>query len=206
MPISQRKKSSNRHLGLGRRKEITMENKNKKENYFVFDLDNTLVKTNKSNNEAYAEAIKGITGKTILIKQKRFTRDKIVSYFPNIDKCEIIKIIQQKEDVFHNYLNKTLLNIQLYKILKIINELNMNTILLTQSSKKRAEQILEYYSLTHFFKQIYCKEDYNNCNKYRFLKENFDIKNLILFENENKEIKKAKQIGLQENQIITIKF
>lgn len=183
-----------------------MENKNKKENYFVFDLDNTLVKTNKSNNEAYAEAIKGITGKTILIKQKRFTRDKIVSYFPNIDKCEIIKIIQQKEDVFHNYLNKTLLNIQLYKILKIINELNMNTILLTQSSKKRAEQILEYYSLTHFFKQIYCKEDYNNCNKYRFLKDNFDIKNLILFENENKEIKKAKQIGLQENQIITIKF
>lgn len=183
-----------------------MKNKNRKENYFVFDLDNTLVKTNKSNNEAYAEAIKVITDKTILIKQKRFTRDNIVSYFPNIDKCDIIKIIQLKEDVFHNYLNKTLLNIQLYKLLKIINELNLNTILLTQSSKKRTEQILEYYSLIHFFKQMYCKEDYKNGNKYTFLKDNFDIKHLILFENEDKEIKKAKQIGLQENQIITIKF
>lgn len=185
-----------------------MKNKNTEEDnfVFVFDLDETLVKTNKSNNEAYAEAIKVITRKTILIKQERFTRNNIVSYFPNIDKNDIIKIIQLKENVFSNYLNKTLLNMQLYKILKLLNELNLTTILLTQGSKKRIEQILEYHSITTFFKQMYFKEDYKNSDKYTFLKDNFDIEHLILFENEDEEIKKAKEIGLKENQIITIKF
>lgn len=47
-------------------------------NVFVFDMDNTLIKTDKANNLAYSEAINLVLGvKYGIDHSERFTRDKL---------------------------------------------------------------------------------------------------------------------------------
>ena len=65
--------------------------------YFVFDLDNTLVKTNRANNESYKDAILAVTGKKVTIKKSRFTRENLVSTLPDLSPNQIEKIINAKD-------------------------------------------------------------------------------------------------------------
>lgn len=175
--------------------------------YFVFDLDNTLVKTNRANNESYKDAILAVTGKKVTIKKSRFTRENLVSTLPDLSPNQIEKIINAKETCYSNYIAETNLNRQLVKILELLYDERFKPILLTESRKTRTQQVCNYHKVTHFFSNIYCKEDYPNLNKYEFLRSlGIQVETVVLFENEQTEIRKAIQYGLNENQIIRVKF
>ncbi len=174
--------------------------------FFVFDLDNTLVKTNQANNLAYKEAIRSVVGNDIKIGNERFTRKDLTTVIPSISSEKIVEIIRRKEKLYGDYLQTTILNLELFKILKILQKFGQKTILLTDSHNARALQVCSYHSITSYFNHLYCKEDYGGNNKYEFLKKQFSPNSVFfLFENDPVEISKAKQY-MCENQILTIKF
>ena len=174
---------------------------------FVFDLDNTLVKTNRANNKAYKEAIQIVLGNVATIRKGRITRSDLLTFFPGLSKPQFDAIVKLKEDLYVKYLHETALNKQLSKMLKLLKEEGNETILLTECSRIRANQVCDYYSVTPLFNKLYFKEDYKNGNKYQFLETMIpSICSVVLFENEKSEIKRARKHGLLENQIITIKF
>lgn len=175
--------------------------------YFIFDLDNTLVKTNRANNKSYEEAIKAVTGIDYRHKKTRFTRVDLSIAIPNLTPIQISEIIKVKEDFYIRHIQETALNVQLVKCLKLLKDCGEETILLTECRKTRAQQICDYYDLKQFFSREYYLEDYDGTGKYQYLKTlNMPLDYAVLFENEKTEIRKAKRFGINENQIITIKF
>ena len=67
-------------------------------NVFVFDMDNTLIKTGKANSLAYSEAISSVLGVNCNIENgKRFTRDELKELFPQLTQTQIDEIIDRKE-------------------------------------------------------------------------------------------------------------
>ena len=175
--------------------------------YYIFDLDNTLVKTNKANNNSYHEAIHTVMDEDVHIRKKRFTRMDLSWAFPQLSSFQISEITRLKELYYVNHIHETVLNIQLVKCLKLLNNDGCETILLTESRRKRAQQICDYYALTHLFSKKCCFEDYNGKTKYQHLETlNVSLKSIVLFENDQMEIRRAVQNGISENQIITIKF
>lgn len=174
---------------------------------FVFDLDNTLVKTNRANNNSYKEAILAVTGKNVEIKKKRFTRSDLSGVLPNLSVSQIAEIAREKEKCYARHISETILNKQLVKILKLLKESSNETILLTESRKTRAQQVCEYYALTQCFTQQYYLEDYEGKGKYQYLttlKKSLEL--VVLFENEQLEIQRAIKNGISENQIIKVVF
>ena len=203
----EQQKAFDNNIGRSGSVKIKNNKSNKNRCVFVFDLDNTLVKTNRANNNAYKEAIRTIIGKEISIGYDRFTRSILSKVLPDLTTIQFDTIIKLKEDFYVNYLRETTLNKQLLKILKLAKESGCETILLTDSRKTRAKQVCDFHYLTPFFSRRYYKEDYGNVNKYQFLKSILpSSESVILFENAKKEIERALQHGLNENQIITIKF
>lgn len=177
--------------------------------YFIFDLDNTLVKTNRANNKSYEEAIKAITGMGIEYRYKkpRFTRIDLSLALPYLSPSQITEIVKLKEDFYIRHLQETVLKVQLVKCLKLLKDYGEETILLTECRKTRAQQICNYYALEQFLSRQYYLEDYNGIGKYQYLKTlNIPLNPVVLFENEKAEIRKAKRFGIPKNQIITIKF
>lgn len=174
---------------------------------FVFDLDNTLVKTNRANNESYKDAIQRVTGRKVIIRKSRITRNDLITILPDLSAAQIEKIIKAKEDSYANHIAETKLNRQLVKILELLNNEGYNPILLTESRKTRTQQVCNFHNVTHFFSNIICKEDYPDLTKYQFLRSlGIQAGAVVLFENEQTEIRKAIQYGLNENQIIIVKF
>lgn len=174
---------------------------------FVFDLDNTLVKTNQANNKAYKEAVQIVLGNVSTISKSRITRSDLSTFFPGLLEPQFDAIVKLKEDLYVKYLHETVLNKQLIKMLKLLKEEGNETILLTECCRTRAKQVCDYYYVTPLFNKLYFKEDFKNGNKYQFLETLFpSICSVVLFENEQSEIKRARKHGLLEKQIITIKF
>ncbi len=173
----------------------------------AFDLDNTLVKTDRANNNAYQEAIRSVSGREMPLGHSRFTREKLAKTLPDLDTTQLSEIVKLKERLYSSHLKETILNAQLFKILKLSSYSGFETILLTESHRSRAIQICKHHSLTQYFSKIYCRENYGGGNKYQYLRSiTPSISEVILFENEKKEINKAIRHGINENQLITIKF
>ena len=175
--------------------------------FFIFDLDNTLVKTNRANNESYRDAILAIIGKSVEISKKRFTRNDLAEILPNLTEHQVAEIVKEKENCYNKHLSENILNTTLCQILVLLREEGCETILLTESNKTRALSVCEYFSLTQYFKKQYFKNDYPKGDKYLFLKQiNIPMCRVVLFENEKKEIRRAIQNGIPEKQIIQVKF
>ncbi|MBR4198651.1 MAG: HAD hydrolase-like protein [Bacteroidales bacterium] len=181
--------------------------KDHKKYILAFDLDNTLVKTDRANNNAYQEAIRSVTGREMSLGHSRFTRGKLAKTLPDLDTTQLSEIVKLKERLYSSHLKETILNAQLFKILKLSSCFGFESILLTESHRSRAIQICKHHSLTQYFSKLYCRENYGEGNKYQFLKTiTLSYSGVILFENEKKEINKAIRHGINENQLITIKF
>lgn len=176
--------------------------------YFVFDLDNTLVKTNLANNNSYKEAIRAVLDVDVKMKSHvRFTRKRLSTLFSHISPSVLSHIIELKENLFEEHLSETVLNSQLVKCLVLLNKNGCETILLTESRQIRAQQVCDFHDLGRFFCQKYYLEDYHNEIKYQFLySKGIPRHSVILFENEQKEIQNAIRNGIYENQIIKVKF
>lgn len=98
-------------------------------NVFVFDMDNTLIKTDKANSLAYSKAISSVLGVNCNIENgKRFTRDELKELFPQLTQTQIDEIIDRKEKCFESYLSETELNNNLFSLLKRLHREGHHTI------------------------------------------------------------------------------
>lgn len=84
---------------------------------FVFDMDNTLIKTDKANNLAYADAISLVLGvKCDIGNGDRFTRNRLKAIFPNLTDAQFSEIIACKEKFFKSHLGETELKKKRFQI------------------------------------------------------------------------------------------
>jgi len=174
----------------------------------IFDLDGTLVNTDEVNFLSYKEAIK-ITKDLDLDflhdTSERFTRDKLYSIMDDLTAQEYENIIEIKNNVYQKYLHKSKINDYVLKFVERFSGEN-KIVLATNSHKDRAKMVLSYHDLIKFFDYIFYKEDYGDNNKFTHVLYFFNISpNLvIIFENDEEEIRKAIFSGIQDKNIINI--
>lgn len=176
-------------------------------NVFVFDMDNTLIKTDKANNLAYSEAISLVLGvKYDVADGERFTRGRLKTVFPDLTETQFNEIVARKEQCFESHLKKTELNQNLFMLLKRLYHEGHHTILLTNSRSGRAISLCNYYNLTKYFVRRYFYEDCID-NKYTLLKFlGYDLQNVVLYENEESSSSEAVANGINSEKIIKVKF
>ena len=174
---------------------------------FVFDMDNTLIKTDKANNLAYSEAISSVLGVNYNIEnEKRFTRNELKELFPQLTQTQINEIIDYKEKCFESYLYETELNNNLFSILKCLHQEGHHTILLTNCHSGRAISLCNLYNLTKYFVQRFFNEDCID-NKYTLLKSlGYDLQNVVLYENDEASSSEAVTNGINLDKIIKVEF
>lgn len=174
---------------------------------FVFDLDNTLIETNLANNKSYKEAIRQVADTDIEINPKhRFTREELSSSLKDLSKEKLSEIINLKEKLYTRYMNVSVLNKDLYTLLRILYTGGNETILLTNSRKKRANELCSYYSLSNYFSSQYFFED-SPQNKYQILSQKgYDLKHIVLFENDPIAIQAAVENGIKQENVIKVQF
>lgn len=176
-------------------------------NVFVFDMDNTLIKTDKANNLAYSEAIRSVLSVNCNIENgKRFTRNELKDLFPQLTQTQIDEIIDRKEKSFESYLNETELNNNLFSILKCLHQEGHHTILLTNCHSGRAISLCNFYDLKKYFVRRFFYEDCLG-NKYTLLKSlGYDLQNVVLYENEEVSSSEAVTNGINLDKIVKVKF
>ena len=135
---------------------------------FVFDLDGTLVETDVANFYAYQDAVKEVLDVDIPLQNERFTRADIYKIFPDIPRRQYLDIVELKEQKFSQHLKDTVPNQKYIDLLKFEYNKGSKTILLTNSHKCRAMEVLQYYNLTGYFHEMYFKENYKE-DKYTFV-------------------------------------
>ncbi len=174
----------------------------------IVDLDGTLVYTDVANFLSYSEAIKKVTGIDLNLyfqKNERFTREKLNSIIPNLKNEEQEKIIEIKTNIFHKYLHCTKLNTSIFESIKFFSQTNQ-IILATNSHMIKANLLLEYYGLFDLFDKRYYKENYSHIknNKYKFILNDLNAapNNIVIFEDDDYEIEKAKLLKISSDNII----
>ncbi len=123
----------------------------KKNKKYIFDLDNTLVYTDKLNNDSYNYALKNI-GLPQINKIKRITRETVFETYNFLNITEKSKIIKLKNEYFINNLHITYINELVVEVLKRQNK--DNCILWTSADETRVKVLLEYYHINDLFKKI----------------------------------------------------
>ncbi len=185
-----------------------IKNKIGKETILFFDLDGTIVETDYSNFLAYNKAINLIFKKNISYNSsERFTREKLLSIFPNLTKALTNNIIEKKEVFYKDYLVETKLNRTIYNTLIKYHKTN-RTFLVTNSRKDRALMILHHYNLEEKFEKIFYRQLNKNkkVNKFKNTISYLNIfpENIVVFENEQSEIIDAINAGIPKENIIKI--
>lgn len=187
-------------------KNLNAMNKINKNSILIFDLDGTLIDTDKANLLSYREAIKKVKNLDLLWHDKeRFTRENLYSLIPNLKDKEFVKIIEIKTNVFHKYLQYTNLNTSIFEIMKFFSRTNQ-IILATNSHKVKANLLLRHYDLFNLFDKRYYREDYTYIknNKYKYIINNLNVAphNVVIFEDDNYEIEKAILLKIPSNNIM----
>jgi len=175
--------------------------------YLIFDLDGTLINTDKANFLSYQEAIKNVKNidlNLIYDDKERFTRDKLNTIIPHLTVQKFEKIIEMKTSLFQKYLEHTILNTPILEIINKFSKTNQ-IILATNSHTIKADLLLNYYDLFNLFNKKYYKESYaGEDNKYQYIINDLNIKSndIIIFEDNHNEICKASNLGIPSENII----
>lgn len=175
----------------------------------IFDMDGTLIDTDLANFLSYKDAIQSIIGldhELILNPTERFNRMTLKTVLPNLTESEYRAIIKRKEEKYERYLPKTKLNEMVFGILKKYYKSN-RTVLVTNCRKNRALLTLEYHNLKDKFNDLLFRQSSNSqINKYKNAISTLSLstQNIVVFENENKEIKDAESAGISTNNIIRL--
>lgn len=187
-------------------KRISMQRKNAEISY-VFDLDNTLIMTDDANNQAYIDAIQMVIGqKPQFDINGRFTRNDLRIAYPQLADDLFNRIVLAKQDWFDKYVDKTILNVNLAKILRTLSQNGNETILLTNCHRRRATHLCVHYNIHQFFCRHYYYED-SQYDKYSFLQnKGYDLRSVVLFENDSASMKMAIEKGICKENIIAVKF
>ncbi len=175
-------------------------------------MDGTLIDTKLANFLSYKKAIEIImenNDNLMYDPDERFNRDTLKKICPNLNLNKYNQIIQTKERLYIKYLSKTKLNKKIANILSKYNETNV-IVLVTNCRKKRVIATLKYHNLVDRFNYKFFNTLTNNknTNKYKNVINllNFLPINIIVFENEKSEIRKAISAGILEKNIIKVKF
>lgn len=174
----------------------------------VFDLDGTVVNTDMVNHLAYKEAIQQILGLDLPIahsKNERFTREKLFSVIDNLTDLQYSNIIETKNGLYQKYLPMSKVNAYIISVIQ--KHTNTNKIILaTNSRKNRAEMVLQYHRLENIFDYMFFKEDYNQKNKFLHILNYFgaSANSMLVFENDNDEIRKAIESGIPDKNITKV--
>ena len=191
----------NKHL----QNNMKLDRSIKSENTLFFDLDDTLIYTNKANFLAYRDAIKCVTSIDIssLIDHsiERVNRDNLLFILPNLNQVVLDKIVLLKEKIYPTYLSQTKINKRVLAIL--VNYCVSNkTVLVTNSKKSRALLTLQHHNLLSKFSHCFFKEK-NQVDKYQNVFSSMSISpnEVIVFENELIEINHAIQAGISPSNI-----
>lgn len=169
-----------------------------------FDMDGTLVDSDYANFLAYQQAISSVIKYDICLSYNsnfRLNRNSIKAALPSLLETEYQEIIQEKENIYHQFLDKNRLYIEQVNILVEYSKSN-KIILVTNSYRVRAMGILNYFNLTKYFDEIFCQEsmiENNQFNKFEnaILKLGVSSKKIIVFENEESEILLAIKAGIE---------
>lgn len=160
----------------------------------AFDLDGTLVNTDKANSMAYQQSVYDVTGITIDIDNCRITRDSLKTMI-NVRDNILQEIIVKKEKLFAKYL----VYAQPLPVLFMLQHLKYtHNILLTYARRERAKSVLEYYGVTSLFENFYCRDSYSGKSKFDYLVNelHYSSDKIILFENDQEAIADALHFGI----------
>lgn len=181
---------------------------------FIFDFDGTLFDTDNANYLAYCKAVYDVVGIHIKFTHSRTTRETIKNNYPKITDEQMKEIINKKEIYFNDFMKDIFIIRPMIDILFEAKERHKKIILLTNASKKRVMDIIDYFDKNYrFSKKIkdcfansptYYKNDINCNDKYEFLfkKENItDFNKVVIFEDDIKFRKSLIQNGYPKSQI-----
>lgn len=175
----------------------------------LFDMDGTLVDTDFANFLSYKNAIKLVIDHEEEIQydvNNRFDRSSLKSIFPKLINSEFEKVIETKEKNYKDYLMHTKPNKTIVDILLQYSKSN-KTILVTNCREDRALITLNYHNLTDKFSKLLFRQDSSSgehINKYKNAISNLGLstQTVMVFENEDKEIKNAIMAGIPINNIL----
>lgn len=177
-----------------------------KAHFALFDMDGTLVETDKANFLAYKEACYFVLGQScsaLVDTNVRFNCNVLKQQFSDLDEFTFKRIKNLKNRLFNHYLSKTLVNSELVDTFIRLSE-HKTIILVTNSISKRAIDTLSYHGLYSFVDIMLCSEDRKlNQSKYQHALDFLGISpmQVEVFENEQKEVKHALQAGIPATKI-----
>ncbi len=177
----------------------------------IFDLDGTLVDTDRANLLSYKDAIQQIMKIDInlsLYSNQRFTREILKNIVPRLSNMKYNEIIALKNNLFDKYLNETKLNCITFEILQEYSGIN-TVVLSTNSHKERAIKVLKFHNIFDKFTYKFYKDDIKltrDINKLKYVMKKLDTlpNNMIILENEESEIDIAISLGVPSANIISI--
>lgn len=171
---------------------------------YIFDMDGTLVNTDIANRLAYQQAAKNVCNRSLFDIVGRMTRDSLK--YSHLSQEDEIRIIEEKKNIYSNYLDKTLL-LPSASVLRFLQEQGCTIILATQSNKERAIQTLRYHHLEDYFTALYFKDDLGSCtNKFAYViaQRHLNPENVIVVEDNDVEIENAIKEGVNRDNIVHI--
>lgn len=175
----------------------------REDSILLFDMDGTLIETDYANFLAYQKALmeSNVKYKIDFDSNIRFNRETLVQLFPNLTSAELRNIAQLKNKYYYEYLTETSIIPYTHDILKKHAKTH-RIILVTASRNARALATLDYHNIIHLFDD-YCFKQESSKNKFELFSKQFTINldQAILFENEEREVQNAINIGIKTQNI-----
>ena len=169
-----------------------------------FDMDGTLIETTGLNNFAYSEAYLKVMGCQIPdLKTDRITR-KNLRELPNISTSEIDVSVSEKERIYSDNISLATPIPTSVEILKNYSNRH-DTYLVTRSQLNRALNTISHFGLLDSFTGLISSDGEN---KYQDAITELDINpnDIIVFENEDKEIEAGIKAGISSSNIIKVTY
>lgn len=165
----------------------------------LVDFDNTIIYTDKANFLSYKEAFEKKYGKQFLHNSKnRFTKNELIKNF-YLNKDKVNEIVDYKNKIYKKYIIHTKVN---YGLLALLLDIKIPIYICTNANCDRVKLLIDYHKL-FFYKDIFFNKNGNkfeNCIK----KYNIDLSAIIVFEDDEREIKNALKIGILKENIFKI--
>lgn len=162
---------------------------------YVFDLDNTLVKTSILNNNSYNYALQQ-QALLPISNEVRITREVITAYYPQLSNQQKQEIIRLKQEFFVKNIHHTVPNKFLFNTLR--SKDLANCILWTSAEKVRVQALMGYYGINKSFREVIYsnKEDVSKDISKMCTIFGCRMGQLIFYEDDKEVIKKLNKLGL----------
>ena len=168
----------------------------------LFDMDNTLINTDKANNESYKSAIRQVLGQEyddLFIDLTRICREDVKKRLCRISEKQLKDIVSMKSIIYNDNINQTSLVPNVVELLENISTTN-RCILVSNACADRVNQTLDFYNLKEYFYAIITKDDCIDwCNKFKTAIDLFllDPTNIWVIEDEQTNINEALKLNIK---------